>query len=226
MRNPAAPAFALLGGRPRPRRRASADQLSGGRPHDALPRQAPPHCASGMNAAPPRPKRESARFPQPWTPEGIGTGCETVLRCACTAANVGGQSNRQHRPRCKSIDPAVRNAAGCRPWHRVRCLAQGSGKSLHRPKCSACSRRKTRVRPVHPHAAHRAAEADATRIEHAWSDRKRVGQRACMRAWTSRAPRRVRIPHFGRSTSVGQRCTHANDIGKRRAATSEACGGL
>jgi hypothetical protein len=74
----------------------------------------------------------------------------------------------------------------------VRCLAQGSGKCLHRPKCSACSRCKTCVRPVHPHAVHRAAEADATRIEHAWSDRKRVGQRACMRAWTSRAPRRVR----------------------------------
>ena len=177
--------------------------------HAGLPRQAPPHCAPGMNAAPPRPTRESVRFPQP---EGIGTGCETVLRCACTAANVGGQSNRQHRLHCMSIDPAVRNAAGCRPWHRVRCLAQGSGKSLHRPKCSACSRRKTCVRPVHPHAVHRAAEADATRIEHAWSDRKRVGQRACMRAWTSRAPRRVRIPHFGRSTSVGQRCTHANDI--------------
>ena len=41
-------------------------------------------------------------------------------------------------------------------------------------------------------------------------------------AWASRAPRRVRIPHLGRSTSVGQRCTHANDIRKRRAATSEA----
>jgi hypothetical protein len=105
----------LAGGSAPARRRASADQLSGGRPHDALPRQAPPHCASGMNAAPPRPKRESVRLPQPWTPEGIGTGCETVLRCACTAANVGGQSNRQHRLHCMSIDPAVRNAAGCRP---------------------------------------------------------------------------------------------------------------
>jgi hypothetical protein len=44
-------------------------------------------------------------------------------------------------------------------------------------------------------------------------------------AWASRAPRRVRIPHLGRSTSVGQRCTHANDMCKRRAATSEASPG-
>ncbi len=35
-------------------------------------------------------------------------------------------------------------------------------------------------------------------------------------------PRRVRIPHLGRSTSVCQRCTHANEIRRRRAATSEA----
>ncbi len=44
------------------------------------------------------------------------------------------------------------------------------------------------MRPLHPHAVHCAAEADATRIEHAWSDGKRVGQvhacacvRACLR---------------------------------------------
>ena len=40
--------------------------------------------------------------------------------------------------------------------------------------------------------------------------------------WTSRAPRRVRSPHLSRSTSVGQRCAHANDMCRRRAATSEA----
>ena len=32
----------------------------------------------------------------------------------------------------------------------------------------------------------------------------------------------IRIPHLGRSTSVGQRCAHANEIRRRRAATSEA----
>ncbi len=150
------------------------------------------------------------------------------------------------------------------------------------------------ARPLHPHAVHRAAEAGATRIEHAWSnqhceatktpfsqadrawrevallqqaghgqDAPRVAahwkQRRQTRtssalwgdivgraggfigpreagirgrgghqeptAWASRAPRRVRIPHLGRSTSVGQRCTHANDMCKRRAATSEASPG-
>jgi hypothetical protein len=151
------------------------------------------------------------------------------------------------------------------------------------------------VRPLHPHTVHRAAETDATPIEHAWSDQHReptkppfsqadrawrevalllqarhghdatrvaaqweqrrksrtsfalwgdvveragglIGPREAgsrgrggqqePTAWTSRAPRRVRIPHLSRSTSVGKRCTHANaaanDIRKRRAATSEA----
>ena len=65
-----------------------------------------------------------------WTPEVLGTVCGTVLRRACIAANVGKQSDRQHRVHCTSIDPAVRNAAGCGPSQRLRLLARGSGKYL------------------------------------------------------------------------------------------------
>ncbi len=77
-----------------------------------------------------------------WTPEVLGAVCGTVLGCACSAANVGRPSDRQHRLHCTSIDPAVRTAAGCGPSQRIRLLARGSGKYLHQPKCSACSRRK------------------------------------------------------------------------------------
>ena len=139
------------------------------------------------------------------------------------------------------------------------------------------------MRPLHSHAVHRAAEAGATRIEHAWSDQHCEATKSPFsqadRAWrevallpqaghrqestrvaahwkqrrktrTSSAlwgniveraggllgpreagsrgrgvqqePTAWNSPHLGRSTSVGQRCTHANDIRKRPAATSEA----
>jgi hypothetical protein len=112
--------------------------------HDGLPRQAAPHCASGTKAALPRPRRESAQFPQPM--DGLPKcSAQVAQRCLGVRAELrtsAGRPTGKHRLHCTSIDPAVRNAAGCGPWQRARLLARGSGKYLHQPKCSACSRRK------------------------------------------------------------------------------------
>ena len=110
--------LALLKGPPR-RGDARAPIHCPAEDYDGLSTQAAPHCASGAKAAVPRPERESVRFPQPMdglrTPEVLGTVCATMLGCACIAANVGRPSDRTHRLHTTSIDPAVRNAAGCGP---------------------------------------------------------------------------------------------------------------
>ncbi len=76
-------------------------------------------------------------------------------------------SNCTALQRGSRIAPAACNAAGGRPWHRVRWLAQGSGAHLLQPKrrgCLSASQRArharvggTCVRPLQPHARHRAA---------------------------------------------------------------------
>jgi hypothetical protein len=64
MRNPAASALPCRRVRPdRGDERAPIHCPEGD--HAGLSTQAAPHCASGTKAAPPRPRRESARFPQP-----------------------------------------------------------------------------------------------------------------------------------------------------------------
>ncbi len=115
--------------------------------HAGLSTLAAPHCASGTKAARPQPKRESARFPQPM--DGLPKcSAQFAERCFGVLASLRASAGRptgKHRLHCTSIDPAVRNAAGCGPLQRLRLLARASGKYLHQPKCSACSRRKHRV---------------------------------------------------------------------------------
>jgi hypothetical protein len=148
MRSPAASAFALPEGPPR-RADERAPIHCPAEDHDGLFTQAAPHSASGMKAARPRPKRASARFPQPMSmdrlPKCSAQFAERCLGVRASLRTSAGRPTGKHRLHCTSVDPAVRNAAGCGPSQRRRLLARGSGKYLHQPKCSACSRRKARV---------------------------------------------------------------------------------
>ena len=93
-----------------------------------------------------------------------------------------------------------------RAWRAVALLQQ------------AARQRDTRGSAVEP-VAHTlsapwggiAARAGGLIGAHAAGGRGRGAQKEPT-AGTSRAPRRVRIPHFSRSTSVCQRCMHANDV--------------
>ena len=121
----------------------------------------------------PRPKRESARFPQPMDglPKCSAQFAERCLGVRASLRASAGRPTGKHRLHCSSIDPAVRNAAGCGPSQRLRLLARGSGKfSTPAEVLGLLTSESTCVRPVHPHAVHRAAETDANPIEHAWSD--------------------------------------------------------
>jgi hypothetical protein len=176
MRSPAASAVALPEGPPRraderaPIHRPAED-------HDGLTlsTQAAPHCAFGTKAAPPRPTRESARFPKPMN---------GLPKCSA-----------QFAERCLGVLAQLRTSAG-RPTGSIDCTARASTPQCAPPPAAdhrsdfGCSREgaantytnrsarlarveSTCVRPLHPHAVHRAAETDATRIEHAWSDQHR-----------------------------------------------------
>ena len=143
--------------------------------HAGLSTQAAPHCASGTKAALPRPKRESARFPQPM---------DGLPKCSA-----------QFAQRCLGVLASLRTSA-VGPTGSIACTARASTPQCAPPPaadlssdlgCSregaanTCTNRSERlahvggtcVRPLHPHEVHRAAEADATRIEHAWSDQHR-----------------------------------------------------
>ena len=93
-----------------------------------------------------------------------------------------------------------------RAWRAVALLQQ------------AARQRDTRGSAVEP-VAHTlsapwggiAARAGGLIGAHAAGGRGRGAQREPT-AGTSRAPRRVRIPHLSRSTSVCQRCMHSNDV--------------
>jgi hypothetical protein len=93
-----------------------------------------------------------------------------------------------------------------RAWRAVALLQQ------------AARQRDTRGSAVEP-VAHTlsapwggiAARAGGLIGAHAAGGRGRGAQKEPT-AGTSRAPRRVRIPHFSRSTSVCQRCMHSNDV--------------
>ena len=93
-----------------------------------------------------------------------------------------------------------------RAWRAVALLQQ------------AARQRDTRGSAVEP-VAHTlsapwggiAARAGGLIGAHAAGGRGRGAQQGPT-AGTSRAPRRVRIPHFSRSTSVCQRCMHSNDV--------------
>ena len=100
--------------------------------HAGLSTQAAPHCASGTKAALPRPKRESARFPQPMDglPKCSAQFAERCLGVRASLRASAGRPTGKHRRHCTSIDPAVRNAAGCGPSQRARLLARGSRKYL------------------------------------------------------------------------------------------------
>jgi hypothetical protein len=108
-------------------------------------RQAPIHCpAEDHTTGSPRKRRPTARperkrrclglsgnrlgFRSRWM-DSRSAG-RSLRNGACIAANVGRQSDRQRRLHCTSVDPAVRNAAGCGPSQRRRFLAQGSGNYL------------------------------------------------------------------------------------------------
>ena len=69
---------------------------------------------------------------------------------------------------------------------RVRILTSLGVDAIRRRSVLGLLASEAPVCPLHPHAVHRAAETGATRIGRAWSNRKRVGQgarvRACVRA--------------------------------------------
>jgi hypothetical protein len=238
-----------------------------------------------MNAALPRPRRESARFPQP------SMGSRSARRSLRNGASVCvHRCERRQAVRPASIDGTARaSTVQCATLPAsdhssdLGCSRNGAANTYTNRSARLARVGSTCVRPLHPHAVHRAALADATRIEHAWSDQHReptkspfsqadcawrevallqqAGHRqdstrvaAHWKQWrktrnpsalwgniveraggllgsreagsrgrgVQQEPTAWNSPHLGRSTSVGQRCTHANDMCKRRAAASEA----
>jgi hypothetical protein len=104
MRNPAASAVALPEGPPR-RADERAPIHCPAEDHAGLSRQAAPHCASGTKAALPRPKRESARFPQPM---------DGLPKCSAQLAE-----------RCLGVLASLRTSAGS-PTGSIACTARAS----------------------------------------------------------------------------------------------------
>jgi hypothetical protein len=86
--------------------------------------------------------------------------------------------NRQHRPVAHQVQLAHARALVAHAYFiRIGVECRSASQRARRARVGG-----TRVRPLHPHAVHRAAEAGATRVERAWSNRKCACQGACMRA--------------------------------------------
>ena len=171
MRSPAASALALPEGPPRRGDERAPIHCPEG-DHAGLSRQAAPHCASGTKAAQPRPKRESVRFPQPM--DGLSKcSAQFAERCLGVLAQLRTSAGRP----TGSIDCTARaSTPQCAPPpaadHRsdVGCSREGAANTYTNRSARLARVGSTCVRPLHPHAVHRAAQAGATRIEHAWSD--------------------------------------------------------
>ena len=171
MRSPAASAFALPEGPPQ-RADERAPIHCPEEDHAGLSTQAAPHCASGTKAALPRPKRESARFPQPSmgsrsARRSLRNGAWVCLhRCerrqAVRPARIDGTA-RASTVQC-ATPPAADHSRD------LGCSREGAANTYTSRSARLAHVGSTCVRPLHPHAVHRAAEAGATRIEHVWSD--------------------------------------------------------
>jgi hypothetical protein len=124
-----------------------------------------PTSASGTKAALPRPKRESVRFRS--ARRSLRNGAWVCLhRC-----------ERRQAVRPASIDGTARaSTVQCAPppsadhSSDLGCSRNGAAYTYTSRSARLAHVRSTCVRPLHPHAVHRAAEAGATRIEHVWSD--------------------------------------------------------
>jgi hypothetical protein len=152
-------------------RRASADSLSSGRPRRALQ----------ASAAPARPDRKRRclglsgnrlGFRSQWMDSRSARRRLRNGAWACVH-----RCERRQAVRPASIDCTARaSTPQCAPppaadhGSDVGCSREGAANTYTNRSARLARVGSTSVRPLHPHAVHRADEAGATRIEHAWSN--------------------------------------------------------
>ena len=182
--------------------------------------QAAPHCASGTKAALPRPRRESARFPQP----SMGSrSARRSLRNGAWVCLCLHRCERRQAVRPASIDGTARaSTVQCAPppaadhSSDLGCSRNGAANTYTNRSARLARVGRTCVRPLHPHAVHRAAEAGATHVEHAWShqhcETTKPPFSQADRACRSSAAGRTRAGRFARGSGL-KTAAHNSKLG-------------